>query len=59
MDRVLFAFALIVPIGCSSPEDGRARGGGPGGEGSNHPNPVVHVPGKIDGTRLPTAIRRS
>lgn len=35
--------------GCS-PEDGRARGGGPGADVGNRPT-VVRPPSKIDGTR--------
>ena len=35
---VLFALALLAACG---PEDGRARGGGPGGDANNKPAVVV------------------
>jgi hypothetical protein len=38
-------------IGCSSPEDGRIRGGGAGGDGGNYHDKPVHAPSKIDGTK--------
>jgi hypothetical protein len=38
-------------IGCRSPEDGRPRGGGPGGDGGNYRKKPVHVPSKLDGTK--------
>jgi hypothetical protein len=48
---VLGGFAAVVLSGCSSPEDGRARGGGHGGDGGNYTPAGVHVPSKIDGTK--------
>jgi hypothetical protein len=45
-------FGLILVIGgCVSPEDGRVRGGGNGGDGGNYVRNAVHVPSKIDGTK--------
>ena len=43
--------ALVFLAGCSSPEDGRARGGGQGGDGGNYVRGRVHPPSKIDGTK--------
>jgi hypothetical protein len=54
--------ALVVALGlaqsvggCSSPEDGRPRGGGRGGDGANYAPGSIHVPSKLDGTRAWTA----
>jgi hypothetical protein len=47
---LLLAPAAVV-VGCRSPEDGRPRGGGPGGDGGNYRNKPVHVPSKLDGTK--------
>jgi hypothetical protein len=38
-------------VGCASPEDGRARGGGPGADGGNYWQKPIHAPSKLDGTR--------
>ena len=43
--------AAVLVSGCSSPEDGRARGGGPGGDGGNYVPGAIHPPSKIDGTK--------
>lgn len=43
--------ALIV-AGCASPEDGRQRGGGPGADGGNYSGKTIHVPSKLDGTKV-------
>jgi hypothetical protein len=52
----LSAVALAAALaGCSSPEDGRPRGGGPGGDGGNYVPGQVHAPSKIDGTKTWTA----
>jgi hypothetical protein len=37
--------------GCASPEDGRARGGGPGADGGNYGRKPIHAPSKLDGTK--------
>jgi hypothetical protein len=37
--------------GCTSPEDGRPRGGGPGADGGNYRGKPIHAPSKIDGTK--------
>jgi hypothetical protein len=42
---------ILVIGGCASPEDGRVRGGGNGGDGGNYVRNAVHVPSKLDGTR--------
>lgn len=42
---------LALLAGCASPEDGRARGGGAGGDGGNYQANHIHVPSKLDGTR--------
>jgi hypothetical protein len=47
----LLAAAAWANVGCHSPEDGRPRGGGPGGDGGNYRQNPVHVPSKLDGTR--------
>jgi hypothetical protein len=41
----------VVLTGCTSPEDGRPRGGGPGGDGGNYRAKPIHAPSKIDGTK--------
>jgi hypothetical protein len=47
-----FGLALVLGLaGCSSPEDGRPRGGGHGGDGGNYKPNAVHVPSKLDGTK--------
>lgn len=49
----LVALGLVAALlaGCSSPEDGRTRGGGPGGDGGNYRDKPIHAPSKIDGTK--------
>jgi hypothetical protein len=47
--RILILF--VVLSGCHSPEDGRARGGGPGADGGNYAAKPVHAPSKIDATK--------
>ncbi|MCA1685212.1 MAG: hypothetical protein LC745_04365 [Planctomycetia bacterium] len=51
--RFVAAVALAVAAfsGCRSPEDGRPRGGGHGGDGGNYRRGAIHVPSKIDGTK--------
>jgi hypothetical protein len=47
----------LVPLlglafpGCNSPEDGRPRGGGHGGDGGNYVRGRIEPPSKIDSTR--------
>ena len=41
----------LVLAGCRSPEDGRPRGGGPGGDARNLIPGRVHPPSKIDATK--------
>ena len=43
--------AATVVAGCESPENGRPRAGGHGGDGGNYRPGAVHVPSKIDGTK--------
>jgi hypothetical protein len=55
---VWVAIALLVAVlngGCSSPEDGRVRAGGHGGDGGNYVRGAIHVPSKIDGTKTWTS----
>ena len=42
---------FMTVCGCSSPEDGRPRGGGSGGDGGNYGGKPIHAPSKIDGTK--------
>jgi hypothetical protein len=44
---------LLVVGGCgeTSPEDGRARGGGAGADGGNYEAKPIPVPSKIDATK--------
>lgn len=52
----LALLSLLIPLsGCTSPEDGRPRGGGPGADGGNYRPGAVHAPSKIDGTKKWTA----
>jgi hypothetical protein len=37
--------------GCRSPEDGRPRGGGAGGDGGNYRQKPVPVPSKLDASK--------
>ena len=56
--RSLLTFAglaVILVFGCDSPEMGRVRGGGHGGDGGNIPSGGAHPPSKIDGTKTWTA----
>jgi hypothetical protein len=49
---VLLRMILLLNLaGCNSPEDGRPRGGGHGGDGGNYVPNAIHVPSKIDGTK--------
>ena len=46
------AVAIALPIiGCDSPENGRARGGGTGGDGGNYVAGKIHPPSKTDSTK--------
>jgi hypothetical protein len=47
----LLLLTATVLVGCRSPEDGRPRGGGSGGDGGNFRKKPVHVPSKLDGTK--------
>ena len=49
---VLLVSTLVLVAGCTSPEDGRPRGGGAGGDGGNYRQMPVHVPSKIDATKV-------
>jgi hypothetical protein len=52
--------AVLAPLlaGCTSPEDGRLRGGGAGADGSNYHAKPIHAPSKLDGTKpQPEAFR--
>jgi hypothetical protein len=52
MRRVLLTMILLPALsGCTSPEEGRPRGGGHGGDGGNYLPGAIHVPSKIDGTK--------
>ncbi len=48
---IYLTFIIIFVSGCTSPEDGRPRGGGPGADGGNYRQGSVHPPSKIDGTK--------
>jgi len=48
---VLGIMLAATLCGCSSPEDGRPRGGGPGADGGNYRGKPIHAPSKIDGTK--------
>lgn len=43
--------ACLLLLGCRSPEDGRLRGGGAGGDGGNYDARPIHAPSKIDATK--------
>jgi hypothetical protein len=47
----LALLSALLLAGCRSPEDGRPRGGGHGGDGGNYRPGAVHAPSKIDGTK--------
>jgi hypothetical protein len=51
MRRLILLLGLAISSGCKSPEDGRVRGGGPGGDGGNYRSKPIHAETKIDGTR--------
>ena len=55
--RLAITLVLVVLLvsGCNSPENGRPRGGGSGGDGGNYKPGAVYVPSKIDGTKTWTA----
>jgi hypothetical protein len=52
------ALILLALAGCASPEDGRPRGGGPGGDGGNYRSKPIHAPSKIDATKPIDVARR-
>jgi hypothetical protein len=47
---VLLLLGLALP-GCDSPELGRPRGGGHGGDGGNYVRGEIEPPSKIDSTK--------
>jgi hypothetical protein len=47
---LILAVALTFP-GCDSPEYGRPRGGGHGGDGGNYVREEIAPPSKIDSTK--------
>jgi hypothetical protein len=47
----LVSVVLLTVAGCTSPEDGRPRGDGPGADGGNYRDKPVHAPSKLDGTK--------
>jgi hypothetical protein len=51
MRRLTLVLSLALLSGCKGPEDGRVRGGGPGGDGGNYRSKPIHADSKIDGTR--------
>lgn len=51
----LIVATILAPLGCASPEDGRSRGGGHGGDGGNYLQGAIHPPSKIDGTKTWTS----
>jgi hypothetical protein len=58
MKRLILQLGLIAAGllalclgGCKGPEEGRARGGGAGGDGGNYERKPIHAPSKIDGTK--------
>ncbi|MFO0952755.1 MAG: hypothetical protein U0835_16725 [Isosphaeraceae bacterium] len=55
----LAALVLLVAFGCHSPENGRTRGGGHGGDGGNYPPGGARPPSKLDGTRTWTAVPKT
>lgn len=52
---IVLIFILALLPGCDSPEMGRERGGGHGGDGGNYSSKGVHVPSKLDGTKTRSA----
>jgi len=51
----LVLLGLVAFSGCQSPEEGRPRGGGAGGDGGNYRDKPIHALSKLDGTRPATA----
>jgi len=51
LGAVLGILLALTLSGCAGPEDGRPRGGGPGGDGGNYRGKPIHAPSKIDGTK--------
>jgi hypothetical protein len=50
--RITGSLLIILTLaGCKSPEYGRPRGGGHGGDAGNYVPGHIHVPSKIDGTK--------
>ena len=46
-----WCLVLAALAGCDSPENGRPRGGGHGGDGGNYVHNHISPPSKIDSTK--------
>ena len=54
MARLMGGFVVIASLtlaGCDSPEYGRKRGGGTGGDGGNYVRGRIESPSKIDASK--------
>jgi hypothetical protein len=51
LSAIVLSGLAAALAGCHSPEDGRLRASGHGGDGGNYSNKPVHVPSKLDGTK--------
>ena len=48
---MLISILILLSSGCDSPEYGRPRGGGHGGDGGNYVRGEIGPPSKIDATK--------
>lgn len=48
---IVFTISGLALPGCDSPENGRPRGGGHGGDGGNYVRGEIHPPSKIESTK--------
>ncbi len=51
MRRIGIGLMILALAGCKSPEDGRPRDGGSGGDRGNYPSKPIGLSSKVDGSK--------